>query len=217
MKITQPPQAIIVVKTIMHSAMRVITAVRMPRLVNTLKYAGMLWMATSFSLSAKPLQFELQDYHLGQVTEQNWPGKYLLIGVGYTSCPDVCPTTVIDLATAVNQLGEQAKQVVPIFISVDPKRDSVENIDLYVKYFDPKMVGLTGTQAQIKLAAKNLKSTYGYSLEGKPIYPPLPDRYEVYHSAYIYFYGPNRELIDVFGYGEGGVNISESIKALLNE
>jgi protein SCO1/2 len=166
---------------------------------------------------AKPLTFELQEHNLGTVTEKNWKDKHLLIGIGYTSCPDICPTTVIDLATAVNTLGEQAEQVVPIFISVDPKRDTVENMDLYVKYFDPKMVGLTGSLDQIKIAAKNLKATYGYSLEGKPIYPPLPKHYEVFHSAYIYLYGPDRELIDVYGYGEGGMKIGASVKEYINE
>ncbi|GAB3531615.1 SCO family protein [Photobacterium alginatilyticum] len=166
---------------------------------------------------AKPLQFELQEYNLGTVTEESWSGQYLLIGIGYTSCPDICPTTVIDLATAVNVLGEDADKVTPIFISIDPNRDTVTNMDMYVKYFDPKMTGLVGTQDQIKVVAKNLNATYGYSLEGKPIYPPLPKHYEVFHSAYIYFYGPDRELIDVFGYGEGGAKIGQSLKRHINE
>ncbi len=182
-----------------------------------IKYALFSLFLFAFTTLAKPLEFELQEHSLGKVTENNWQDKYLLIGIGYTSCPDICPTTVIDLAMAVNGLGENSNQVVPIFISVDPNRDTVKNIDLYVKYFDPKMVGLTGSHKQVKAAAKSLKATYGYSLEGKPIYPPLPKQYEVYHSAYIYFYNPKRELIDVFGYGEGGVKISQSLKGYLNE
>ncbi|MDH5934341.1 SCO family protein [Vibrio splendidus] len=190
---------------------------QMPLLSRVIRCAAFSWLLLSLPTAAKPLQFELQEQNLGTVTAKNWEGKHLLIGIGYTSCPDICPTTVIDLATAVNGLGEQAEQVVPIFISVDPNRDTVENIDLYVKYFDPKMVGLTGTQQQLKIATKNLKATYGYSLEGKPIYPPLPKQYEVFHSTYLYLYGPDRELIDVFGYGEGGLKISESLKGYLNE
>lgn len=181
------------------------------------KYALLSLFFFSSVAAAKPLEFELQERTLGTVTAENWQGKYLLIGIGYTSCPDICPTTVLDLAMAVNGLGEDVDQVIPIFISVDPNRDTVENMDMYVKYFDPKMVGLTGTYEQVKAAAKSLKATYGYSLEGKPIYPPLPKHYEVYHSAYIYFYSPKRELIDVFGYGEGGNKISQSLKGYLNE
>ncbi|UJF17279.1 SCO family protein [Vibrio sp. SS-MA-C1-2] len=170
-----------------------------------------LFLISQIAIAA-PLSFTLQEQSLGQVTEKNWPEKYLLIGIGYTSCPDICPTTVIDLATSVNKLGELGEKVIPIFISVDPNRDTVANLNQYVKYFDPKMVGLTGTQQQVKAATKELKATYGFSLEGKPIYPPLPKHYEVYHSSYIYLYGPDRKLIDVFGYGEGGNKISLKIK-----
>ncbi|AYV23141.1 MULTISPECIES: SCO family protein [Vibrio] len=180
-------------------------------------YAFLAAFLLSFNAVAKPLKFVLQENTLGTVTEKNWQGKFLLMGVGYTSCPDICPTTVIDLATAVNSLDEASNKVTPIFISVDPNRDTVENLDMYVKYFDPKMVGLTGTHEQIKAITKSMKATYGYSLEGKPIYPPLPKHYEVYHSAYIYLYGPDRELIDVFGYGEGGAKIGQALKRYINE
>ncbi len=171
----------------------------------------------NFFVHAKPLTFELQEQHLGKVTEKNWQGKYLLMGVGYMSCPDICPTTIIDLATAVNSLGKNSDKVVPIFISVDPNRDTVENLDMYVKYFDEKMIGLVGDQTQIQQVAQNLKATYGYTLKGKPVYPPLPPQYEVFHSAYLYFYGPNRELIDVFGYGEGGAKIAGSLQEYIGE
>ncbi|MGR5296033.1 SCO family protein [Vibrio mediterranei] len=180
-------------------------------------YAFLAACLLSFTALAKPLKFELQENTLGTVTEKSWQGKFLLMGIGYTSCPDICPTTVIDLATAVSSLKEESNKVTPIFISVDPNRDTIENLDMYVKYFDPKMVGLTGTQEQIKAIAKSMKATYGYSLEGKPIYPPLPKQYEVYHSAYIYLYGPDRELIDVFGYGEGGAKIGQALKRYINE
>lgn len=167
--------------------------------------------------TAKPLQFNLEEHLLGTVTEKNWPGKYLLIGVGYTSCPDICPTTVIDQVTAVNTLAEDKDKVIPIFITVDPNRDSAQNIDLYVKYFSKDMVGLSGSDEQIRNAANSLRATYGYSLQGKPVYPPLPQRYEVFHSAYLYFYGPDRKLIDVYGYGKGGAMVGRSIKRHLNE
>jgi len=167
------------------------------------------------SAIATPLSFFLEEQHLGSVTEKNWPGKYLLIGIGYTSCPDICPTTVMDLSSAVAGLGAKADKIVPIFISVDPNRDSVKNIDLYVKYFSPNMVGLVGNITQTTDVVKTLSATYGYSLEGKPVYPPLPSQYEVYHSAYIYLYGPDRQLIDVFGYGLGGDKISQKIATYL--
>ncbi|NLS12500.1 SCO family protein [Vibrio sp. SM6] len=166
---------------------------------------------------AAPLQFELNHHKLGTVTAQHWPGQYLLIGVGYTSCPDICPTTVMDMSLAMNALGEDKSKVKGLFISVDPHRDSAQYIDQYVKYFDQSMLGLVGTHAQTKAAAQSLKATYGYTLQGAPVYPPLPDQYEVFHSAYLYLYGPDRNLIDVFGYGEGGSNIGEAIARYLKQ
>ncbi len=174
-------------------------------------------LGVSTNANARPLTFELDSHRFGKVTEKSWEGKYLLIGIGYTSCPDICPTTVIDLATAVNTLGDQSDKVVPIFISIDPNRDTPENIAMYVQYFDSKMVGLTGNDASIRNVARNMRATYGYTLEGKPIYPPLPARYEVFHSTYLYLYSPDRTLVDVFGYGEGGVNVGEKVKAYVTQ
>lgn len=160
---------------------------------------------------AAPLSFTLQDHSLGQVTEKSWPGQYLFIGIGYTSCPDICPTTVLDMTATMAKLGDKAKRVTPIFISIDPNRDSAASIDQYVKYFSPAMVGLVGDDQQTKAAAKALRATYGYSRDGKPVYAPLPTLYEVYHSTYLYLYGPDRELIDVYGYGDGAEKIAASM------
>ena len=172
---------------------------------------SLLTAVISLGAYAKPLSFTLEHHRLGQVTAQSWPDKYLLIAIGYTSCPDICPTTVMDMASAMRALKGKQDQVVPIFISVDPNRDTVENIGNYARYFDPSMVGVTGTDAQIRALASNLKASFGYTLEGKPVYPPLPSNYEVFHSTYFYLYGPDRELIDVYGYGHGGDKIGQAI------
>ncbi len=157
------------------------------------------------------LSFTLNAQGLGEVTEKNWPGQYLLIGIGYISCPDICPTTVMDMAASLEQIGDKASKVTPLFITVDPHRDSLAILDQYVKYFSPHMIGLAGDHDQTRAAMRSLKGIYGYSLKGKPIYPPLPDQYEVFHSAYIYLYGPDRKLIDVYGYGDGIDKIAASL------
>ncbi|WP_083539455.1 SCO family protein [Enterovibrio coralii] len=157
------------------------------------------------------LDFDLQHATLGNVTEKSWPGQYLLIGIGYTSCPDICPTTVIDMAATVSKLGEKSSKVTPLFISVDPNRDTAEYMDTYVKFFSANMVGLVGNEEQTKQAMKSLRGTYGYSVEGKPVYPPLPEQYEVFHSAYVYLYSPEGMLVDVYGYGMGSDKIAADI------
>lgn len=170
----------------------------------------------SVSLQASPLTFTLSEANMGTVTEKSWPNQYLFIAIGYTSCPEICPTTALDMAGVMNQLGESAKDVTPLFISIDPYRDSAENIAKYVQYFHPKLKGLVGTQTQTKAISKSLRATYGYSRDGKPIYPPLPELYEVFHSTYLYFYSPQGELIDVYGYGDGADKISQAIQAELD-
>ncbi len=161
------------------------------------------------------LQFSLHQDGVGRVTQDSWPGQYLLLTVGYLSCPDVCPTTLWDMASAMKILGQRAEHITPIFISIDPHRDTPANIARYAGYFDPKMKGLAGDMNQTKAVATALKATFGYSVEGRPVYPPLPDHYEVYHSAYVYLYDPQHRLLDVFGYGTGGDELARRIAQYL--
>lgn len=179
-------------------------------------HSTLLLIGTFFYISttanAAPLTFNLSEATLGAVSEKNWPDQYLFIAIGYTSCPEICPTTAMDMAGVINKLGDQAKHVTPLFISIDPHRDSAQGLAQYVNYFHPELIGLVGTQQQTKAAVKALKGTYGYARDGKPVYPPLPDLYEVFHSTYLYLYGPDRELIDVYGYGDGADKIAASMK-----
>ncbi|MGF1688771.1 SCO family protein [Photobacterium japonica] len=176
-------------------------------------FAGLVMtvMGTVSPAHAAPLRFTLNEATMGEVTETQWPDKYLFIAIGYTSCPEICPTTAMDMAGVMTRLGDKAKQVVPLFISIDPHRDTASNLSQYVGYFHPDLVGLVGTDAQTQAVAKALKSTYGYSRDGKPVYPPLPALYEVFHSTYMYLYGPDRELIDVYGYGDGPEKMAAQI------
>ncbi|MGR5132394.1 SCO family protein [Vibrio alfacsensis] len=160
---------------------------------------------------AAPLSFTLNEAKQGVVSEKDWAGQYLFIAIGYTSCPEICPTTALDMAGVMHRLGGKAELVTPLFISIDPNRDSAENLAQYVQYFHPKLLGLVGDEAQTKAVAKSLRATYGYSRDGKPVYAPLPELYEVFHSTYLYLYGPDRELIDVYGYGDGAEKIANAM------
>lgn len=166
---------------------------------------------------AAPLTFTLSEAKQGtvtQVTEKSYQDQFLFVAIGYTSCPEICPTTALDMAGVMHRLGDKADLVTPLFISIDPNRDTAENLAQYVQYFHPKLIGLVGTDEQTKAVAKSLRATYGYSRDGKPVYSPLPELYEVFHSTYLYLYGPDRELIDVYGYGDGSEKIA---KAMLKE
>ncbi|CAE6935488.1 hypothetical protein ACOMICROBIO_GDFFDHBD_02875 [Vibrio sp. B1REV9] len=179
-------------------------------------------LTTSLAFSAinayaAPLTFTLSESKQGtttQVTEESYKDQYLFVAIGYTSCPEICPTTALDMAGVMHRLGNKAELVTPLFISIDPNRDTADNLAQYVQYFHPKLVGLVGNEEQTKAVAKSLRATYGYSRDGKPVYAPLPELYEVFHSTYLYLYGPDRELIDVYGYGDGSEKIA---KAMLKE
>ena len=87
------------------------------------------------------------------VTDQTYRGKWLLVYFGYTFCPSSCPTTLLAVSMALKKLGPDAAQVRPLFITVDPERDTPKVMQQYIESFDPRIVGLTGTQQQIAAAA----------------------------------------------------------------
>ena len=100
-------------------------------------------------------RFELADATGRTVTNKDFLGKWMVVFFGYTFCPDVCPTTLNNIAVALNQLGPQAKDVQPIFISVDPKRDNPASLAEYTAAFDTRILGLTGNSDQIAAAARS--------------------------------------------------------------
>src|ERR1700746_1973013 len=94
------------------------------------------------------------------VTDQTYRGKWLLVYFGYTFCPSSCPTTLLEIAAALGKLGPDAAKVQPIFITIDPKRDTADVLAKYTQSFDPRIVGLTGTPAQIAAVAHEYGAYY---------------------------------------------------------
>ncbi len=89
--------------------------------------------------------FTLTDDTGKQVTDKDYRGRYMLVFFGYTSCPDICPAGLQLISAALENLGKKADRITPIFISIDPARDTPEKLGAYVKNFNPRLVGLTGT------------------------------------------------------------------------
>lgn len=139
--------------------------------------------------------FTLTDSHGKTVTEASFAGKYMLVYFGYTYCPDVCPTSLQTMAAALRQLSPQAAaKIAPVFISVDPARDSPEHIGQYVDYFYPGMVGLTGTEEQVAQVAR----TYRVYYAKVPNKDGDPNAYLMDHSAITYLMGPDGAFISHF-------------------
>ena len=141
--------------------------------------------------------FELLDHHGEAVTERSFDGKLRLVFFGFTQCPDVCPTTLLEVAHAMRRLGEDAVNVQPIFISVDRKNDTPEQLARYVAAFHPFLVGLTGSKQQIDAVAASFNVTYG--VEPAASGASAPD--SVFHSAYLFLMDRQGGFLDVFGYG----------------
>ncbi len=121
------------------------------------------------------------------VTDRDFPGKWLIIYFGYTSCPDACPTALSDITVALEQLGPLADKVQPLFITVDPDRDSPELMADYVGSFDPRFIGLRGTAEQTAAVAAAFRVTYVVRKLGH-------DAYAIDHSSYIYLMNPDGAL-----------------------
>ena len=104
-----------------------------------------LWLSQGGTASFVGGPFALEDGNGRQVTDRDFRGKYMLVYFGYTFCPDVCPTTLNEVADALDRLGAKADRLQPIFITVDPKRDTPAVVKQYVAAFTPRLIGLTGS------------------------------------------------------------------------
>jgi protein SCO1/2 len=126
-----------------------------------------------------------------RVTSADFHGRYMLVYFGYSFCPDVCPTTLAVMSEALDKMGPDKERVVPIFITIDPERDTPKVVTDYVKAFGPRFVGLTGSVAQIKAVEK------AYRVYASK--EPLPGGgYGMNHSSVIYLMGPDGRLVSFY-------------------
>jgi len=114
-----------------------------------------------------------------RVTDRDFRGKLMLVFFGYTHCPDVCPTELQNMAEVLDALGTDANRVVPVFISVDAKRDTPKVLSDYLRSFSPRITGLTGSPDEVASAAKAYR-VYFREVNG------IPGDYSVDHSAFVY-------------------------------
>jgi protein SCO1/2 len=125
--------------------------------------------------------FSLVDHTGRAVTDKDFHGRKLLMFFGYTSCPDICPSGLQVMAAALDKLGSKADTVTPVFVSVDPERDTPEKLAAYVASFHPRLVGLTGTPEAVNAAAKVFRIYHR-----KVPDPNTPGGYGMDHSSVFY-------------------------------
>jgi protein SCO1/2 len=156
--------------------------------------------------------FTLVDQNGKTVTDRDFRGKYMLIFFGFTHCPDICPAELQVMSAALDALGPKADDVVPIFVTLDPGRDTPEAVGAYVKNFGKTFVGLTGSPTAIANAAnayrvayqkfeyKDKDGNYGYSID---------------HSALVYLMDKDGKYLVHFAYGTPATKMTETMRRYL--
>lgn len=154
--------------------------------------------------------FSLVDQSGKTVTDADFRGRYMLVYFGYTYCPDVCPAGLQVMAAALDKLGAKAERVAPVFITLDPARDTPARLGEYVKSFDPRLVGLGGSEEALAKVAK------AYRVYSKKIVDPkAPADYTLDHSSIIYLMDPKGEFVMHFTHATNPDTIAERLAKVL--
>jgi protein SCO1/2 len=155
--------------------------------------------------------FALTDQTGKTVTDQDFRGRYMLVFFGFTHCPDICPTELQVMAAALEALSpKEREEIVPVFITLDPERDTPEVMAAYVKNFGSGFVGLTGSPEAIAAAAKVYRIAYSKFQQYK-----LRSDYTIDHSALVYLMDKNGDYITHFAYGTPAAKLTETLHRYL--
>jgi len=152
--------------------------------------------------------FRLVDQNGRPRTDKDFRGRYVLVYFGYTYCPDVCPTTLETVADALAKLGPRADRIVPVFITVDPERDSPAVLKKYLGEFGNRFVGLTGSLADITKVAHAYRVYFAKH--------PMPGGgYSVDHSSTLYLLGPDGKLVTFYDTSTNSAALAADLQARL--
>lgn len=150
--------------------------------------------------------FELTDHNGARMNDAALRGKYALIYFGYTFCPDVCPTELGEIAAALDELGDAGEQVTPVMITIDPARDTPEVLAEYVPLFHERLIGLTGSDAEIKDVAEKYRVFY------RRFEDPSFTFYLMDHTSFVYLIDPKGAVASMFRYGTPPAEMANAIR-----
>ena len=153
--------------------------------------------------------FELTDQTSHRRTDADFHGKLVVLYFGYTYCPDVCPTELQSISLALGKLGANAEAVQPLFITVDPERDTPARLGEFVSSFHPRLVGLTGSVADIKKTAIAFRTFFAKNA------PEASGEYSVDHTGFIYLLGKDGRYLGFLPPGVSPDEIADAIRARL--
>jgi protein SCO1/2 len=166
-----------------------------------------------FSESASTVggPFALTDQFGRLRSDADFRGQYMLVFFGFTNCPDICPVELQTMSDALDQLdAKQAAKVTPIFITVDPARDTPDALRSYVANFHPRLVALTGSADAIGTVAKSYRVFYAKATGADA--PSDPAAYIMDHSAIVYLMGPKGEYVTHFSPGTSAQAMAEELR-----
>lgn len=155
-------------------------------------------------------KLSLKDFDGRQRDLAEFKGKVLFVFFGFTQCPDVCPTTMAELAEVRRRLGADGDRVQGVFISIDPARDTPQVLKAYLQAMDPSFIGLTGTNEQIEAAAREFKVFYQKV-------PTSEGNYTMDHTAGAYVFDPEGHVRLFVRYGMGVDKVTADLKQLLGK
>lgn len=178
----------------------------------TAVFALSRWPAATSVSSEAPMAFEpsfaLADGAGKLRTSAEFRGKFLLVFFGFTNCPDVCPTTLSEVAQVMDDLGANADKVQPLFISVDPERDRKLGLNAFTTAFHPAIIGLAGTDAETRAAAQSFKIFFERDED-----PAAPDGYTMSHTPGLFLVGPDGAWLRQFIYGTTAAEILSDLQS----
>lgn len=154
--------------------------------------------------------FTLTDHTGKRVTDKDFLGKYMLLFFGFTNCPDICPSGLQVMTAALDKVGAKAADVIPIFVTLDAKRDTPEKLAQYLKSFHPRLVGLTGTEEEVAAAAKAYR-VYAQKVADES----SPDSYSYDHSAIFYLMGKDGVFLSPLPHTTSVDELADALTAAL--
>ncbi len=157
--------------------------------------------------------FEMLDHNGELVSDKSYEGQYKMMFFGFTHCPGICPTELTKISAALDILEEKnmAENITPIFISIDPARDTPEVMKDYVAVYDKRLVGLTGSKEQVDVMKDNYK-VHASKIEMEMM---APEEYMMDHSMFTYFMSPENELLLVFDVKDTAAQIAGEIESIM--
>lgn len=163
--------------------------------------------------AAPQRRWMMEDSYGNVVTNADLLGKFTLIYFGYTGCPDVCPTTLVTIAETMEALGDRAEMVVPLFVTVDPERDTALLMREYTSFMHPSIVGLRGPKEYTDHMVRAFNARYAVHVPD----PEHPDRYTIDHTASVALVGPDGSLIKRYPHGTTADEMTTDLTAILAE